>query len=138
MSDTTITIDLHNRQQAWVVIKNQVYPFLSHWLQAGKQLVLTIKLRQRTPKQNRRYWGAGVLAQIAAQAAPGGKLYAAETWHEMFKRQFIGVIELPNGQVQGMSSAKLSTAEFSEFCTKVEAYAATELGVCFIDLERNQ
>lgn len=134
MSDSTLTIDLHNRQQAWAVIKSQVYPFIAHWLQAGKQLVLTIKLRQRTSKQNRRYWGGGVLAQIAAQAAPGGKLYAAETWHEMFKRQFIGVIELPNGQVVGMSSAKLSTAEFCDFCTKVEAYAATELGVRFVDL----
>lgn len=138
MSDTTITIDLYNRAQAWAVIKEQVYPFLAHWLKAGKQLVLTIKLRQRTPKQNRRYWGGGVLAQITAQAAPGGKLYAAEVWHEMFKRQFIGVIELPNGQVVGMSSAKLSTAEFSEFCTQVEAYAAMELGVRFVDLERNQ
>ena len=138
MSDHTLTIELHNRQQAFAIIKEQLYPFLSHWLQAGKRLVLVVSLRKRTPKQNRRYWGQGVLAQIAAQAAPGGRLYSAKTWHEQFKRQFIGVIELPNGQVQGMSSAKLSTAEFSEFCTKVEAYAATELGVCFIDLERNQ
>ena len=59
-------------------------------------------------------------------------------WHEQFKRQFIGVIELPNGEVQGMSSTGLTTAEFCDFCTQVEAYAAHELGVRFIDLERNQ
>lgn len=53
---------------------------------------------------------------------------------EQFKRMFIGVIELPNGEVIGMSSATLTTVEFSEFCTKVEAYAATELGVTFYDL----
>jgi hypothetical protein len=57
--------------------------------------------------------------QIAAQAAPSGRLPSAEVRHEQFKRQFIGVIELPNGQVIGESSAKLSTAEFSEF-TQVE------------------
>lgn len=134
MNDSTLTVDLHNRQQAWAVIKSQVYPFIAHWMQAGKQLVLTIKLRQRTSKQNRRYWGRGVLAQVAEQATVGGRLYSAETWHESFKRQFIGVEELPNGEVIGKSSAKLSTAEFCEFCAQVEAYAATELGVRFVDL----
>lgn len=134
MSDT-ITLELHNRQQAFAVIKEQLYPFLGHWLQAGKRLVLTVSLRKRTPKQNRRYWGRGVLAQIAEQAAPGGKLYAAETWHEQFKRQFIGVIELPNGEVVGMSSKELDTADFCKFCTEVEAYAANELGVFFTDLQ---
>jgi hypothetical protein len=75
-----------------------------------------------------------VLAQVAEQAVVGGKLYSAEAWHEQFKRQFIGVIELPNGEVIGMSSADLDKAEFSEFCSQVEAYAATELGVVFQDL----
>ena len=75
-----------------------------------------------------------MLAQIAEQAAPGGKQYAAEVWHEQFKRQFIGVIELPNGQVVGKSSTDLTTAEFCDFCDQVEAYASTELGVTFYDL----
>lgn len=131
----SITLDLYNRAQAFAVIKEQLYPFLGHWLQAGKTLVLTVSLRKRTKPQNRRYWGKGVLAQIAAQATVGGRLFAAETWHEMFKRQFIGVIELPNGEVVGKSSTDLTTAEFSDFCQEVEAYAATELNVIFYDLE---
>jgi hypothetical protein len=76
-----------------------------------------------------------VLAQVAEQAVVGGRLFPAEIWHEQFKRQFIGVIELPNGQVIGKSSADLTTVEFAEFCTQVEAYAAQELGVRFYDLE---
>lgn len=135
MSDSSITLDLFNRQQAYAVIKEQLYPFLGRWLQADKKLSLTCKLRTRTAKQNRRYWGKGVLAQIAQQATVGGKLFAAETWHEQFKRMFIGVIELPNGQVIGKSSADLTTAEFCEFCDQVEAYACTELNVTFYDLE---
>ena len=131
----TITLELHNRQQAFAIIKEQLYPFLGHWLQAGKSLVLTVSLRKRTKPQNRRYWGKGVLAQIAAQATVNGRLFSAETWHEMFKRQFIGVIELPNGSVIGKSSTELTTGEFSEFCQEVEAYAATELNVIFYDLE---
>ncbi len=134
MIDSSITLELHNRQQAYAIIKDQLYPFLTRWLQDGKCLVLTCKLRTRTPKQNRRYWGNGVLAQIAAQATVNGRLYSAETWHESFKRQFLGVIELPNGEVIGKSSTGLTTAEFSEFCTKVEAYAVTDLGVTFYEL----
>ena len=63
-----------------------------------------------------------------------GKKFEAEVWHEQFKRQFIGVIELPNGQVVGKSSTYLTTVEFCDFCDQVEAYACTELGVTFYDL----
>jgi len=131
----TLTVELHNRTQAWAVIQQQVFPFLKAVLQGGGRWVLTISRRKRTPPQNKRYWGRGVLAQVAEQATVNGKLYGAETWHELFKRKFIGVIELPDGSVVGKSSTGLSTTEFSDFCAQVEAYAASELGVTFYDLE---
>lgn len=131
----SLTIELHNRQQAQIAVEKSVIPFLDAVLQGGGRWLLTISKRKRTKQQNRRYWGRGVLAQIAEQAVVNGRLYSAKTWHEQFKRQFIGVIELPNGDVVGMSSADLKTDEFSIFCTKVEAYAANELGVTFYDLE---
>lgn len=130
-----LTIELHNRQQAWAAIKAQVFPFLAQVLQGGHRWVMTIGPRKRTKAQNRRYWGNGVLAQVAAQAAINGRLYSTETWHEQFKRMFIGVEQLPNGDVIGKSSTALSTAEFSDFCSQVEAYAASELGVTFYELE---
>lgn len=133
----SLTIELHNRTQAWAAIQAQVFPFLKQVLQGGNRWVLSITRRKRTKPQNRRYWGRGVLAQVAEQAVVNGKLYSAEIWHEQFKRQFIGFDELPNGQIVGRSSTELTTAEFSEFCTKVEAYAATELGVTFYELEAN-
>jgi hypothetical protein len=131
----TLTIELHNRQQAWAAIKDQLFPFLAAVLQGGHRWVLTVGKRKRTAPQNKRYWGKGVLAQVAAQAAPNGRLYSAETWHEQFKRMFIGVVELPSGEVIGKSSTALSTTEFSDFCSQVEAYAAGELGVTFYELE---
>ena len=136
MSDNVLTVELHNRQQAWAVIKDQLYPFLKQWLQDGRRLVLTCGPRKRTKPQNARYWSTGVLAQIAEQATVNGRLFSAETWHECMKQKFLGVVELPNGQVIGKSSAKLSTAEFSEFCTQVEAFACTELSVVFYDLRQ--
>lgn len=134
MTDT-LEIELFNRQQAWAAIKGQLYPFLAQVLQGGHRWVLTVGKRKRTKPQNRRYWGNGVLAQVAAQATVNGRLFSAEVWHEQFKRQFIGVIELPCGQVVGMSSTDLDSAAFSDFCAQVEAYAASELGVTFYELE---
>jgi hypothetical protein len=130
-----LTLELFNRQQAWSVIQSELYPFLKQWLQDGKRLTLTVGLRKRTLPQNKRYWGNGILSQISKQATVNGRLFRAETWHEQFKRMFIGVIELPNGDVIGKSSTDLDTQEFSEFSDKVEAYAATELNVIFEDLQ---
>jgi hypothetical protein len=131
----TLEITLHNRVQAWADINAQLFPFLKVVLQGGGRWVLTVAKRKRTKPQNRRYWGRGVLAQIAEQATVGGKRFSAETWHEQFKRQFIGVIELPSGEVIGKSSTGLSTAEFCAFSDRVEAFAAVDLGVTFYDLE---
>lgn len=131
-----LTLELHNRPQARAIIDAQLHPWVANALQADARYVLTVKRRKRTPPQNRRYWGKGVLAQIAEQATVNGKLFSAETWHEQFKRMFIGVEQLPDGSVIGKSSTGLTTKEFSDFCTQVEAYAATELGVMFYELER--
>lgn len=133
-----LVIELHNRQQAWAAIKGQLFPFLQSVLQGGAGWVLSVARKKRTKAQNRRYWGGGVLKQIAEQAVINGKTYPAEVWHEQFKRQFIGVIELPNGDVIGKSSTGLSTKEFCDFSDQVEAFAATELGVRFMDLEPHQ
>lgn len=129
-----LVIDLYNRQQAWVAIQQVLFPKLKEVLQTGKKWQLTLARPKRTTLQNRRYWGKGVLSQIATQAVVGGRQYEPEIWHEYFKRKFIGVQELPNGELIGDTSTTLTTAEFSAFCDQVEAYGATELGVIYEDL----
>ena len=47
---------LHNRQQAWTLIKDRVFPFLKGAMQAGRVWVLTIRLETRTQSQNRLMW----------------------------------------------------------------------------------
>lgn len=135
MSDERLELELHNRQQAWAVIQSRLFPFLAGKLLGESRWVLKVERRKRTKPQNRRYWGRGVLAQIAEQATVNGRMFDAEVWHELAKRKFIGVIELPDGQVIGKSSTTLTTVEFAAFCDQVEAWAATELGVTFYDLE---
>jgi hypothetical protein len=129
-----VSLTLHNAQQGHVALM-EAWKLCKAHLTAGTRLELTVRHLKRSPRQNRRYWGGGVLAQIAAQAAVNGRMYSAESWHEHFKRQFIGVDELPSGQVIGKSSKDLTTKEFCKFCEQVEAYAVTDLGVVFEDLQ---
>lgn len=95
----------------------------------GKPLAVTITEHKskRSGEQNKRYWS--ILNEIAEQAYVGGQRFSADAWHEHFKRKLIGAEDLPGGGQIGISTTSLGVAEFAEYMTKVEAYAATELGV---------
>lgn len=101
--------------------------------QEGRFLAVTVTFyrSKRSLEQNRRYFGPAVLGAIAEQAWIDGRQYDKESWHEYFKRQFIGTVDLPGGATRAMSSSDLNVEEFSQFMQQVEAYAAQELGVQF-------
>jgi hypothetical protein len=87
------------------------------------------------------------LGEIAEQAWVNGRQYAAETWHEHFKREYLpdeaGPTKrcrkgykkweyMPNGErVLVGSTTMLTVFGMSEYMTQIETYAATELGVMF-------
>ncbi|MCR4301262.1 MAG: recombination protein NinB [Sulfuricaulis sp.] len=111
----------------------QLYAFLrSNWLrmaQSGKPLGVMVaehKARRSNP-QNKKLWA--VLHEIAEHAWVDGKQYSADAWHEHFKRQFIGVEELPGGATAGISTATLDVDAFSEYIERILHYATTQLGV---------
>ena len=84
---------------------------------------------KRHNQQNRLYWS--YLKQIATQAMIDGKQYSDECWHEHFKSEFLGYVDLPNGRKMAESTTKLNVTDFAIYVTKVEAYAVSELGVIF-------
>lgn len=97
---------------------------------AGEPFTVEVKTHkdQRSLEANRYYWQ--VLNQISEKATPH---FTAEAYHEFFKRKFIGCIDLPMGQVIGMSTTKLNSTEFALYVTQVEAFAVMELGVEFTE-----
>ena len=81
---------------------------------------------KRSSDQNRRYWL--LLHMIAERVTPLQQTYSADQWHEYFKSRFLGCeeVKLPNGKVLQIprSSADLTTPEFNDYMTQVEAWAS--------------
>jgi len=131
MSDT-ITIDLHNRQQAWVAIRDQVYPFLSAALQASKRFILTIKPETRSQAQNRLMWP--ILTEFGKQLdwPINGHMVKmdADDWKDVlssaFKRETVRLaMGLDGGVVMlGQRTSRFTKAQFAEWIEFLYSTAA--------------
>ena len=99
---------------------------------AGEPFQVEVKTAKdpRSLQALRFYW-AVVLRDVSEQIVLDGRRYSKDVWHEQFKREFIGVVELPNGQAYGISSGTLNSTEFSIFVTQVQAWAQMQHGVEF-------
>jgi hypothetical protein len=110
-------------------------------LNGAKRVVISTAEQEddRTLKQNRFYWGP-CLKEISQQALILGERWTDEAWHEYFKREFLGY-EITKVRVAGRkrptiirrlrSTTTLKVKAMSEYLDKVQAFAATELGVQF-------
>lgn len=98
------------------------------------RIILTTEEAKRNAEQNRRLWGF-VYKTISEQAFVNGQQFSTDVWHELFARRF-GVcdeVTLPDGEIviRRKSTTQMTVSEFAEFMNRIEAYAATELGVSF-------
>src|SRR5690606_14723641 len=109
------------------------------------EALLREEVKARKPDQNALMW-VGPLADIAEQGYVNGRTYAADVWHEFFKREYLpeefdpalckeGYRKwdyTPDGsRVLVGSTTQLTVKGFAQYLTKVEAYARIELGVQF-------
>lgn len=120
----------------WLCAKAFIEANFSALAQRGEplRLIITTAEEKRRAEQNRYYWVA-VITQIADQAWADGNQYSKEAWHEYAARKF-GILKdvtLPNGEVvtKRLSTTEMGVREFSEYTSKVEEWAASELGVRF-------
>jgi hypothetical protein len=141
MADTSLRMTWANPQQAHVSLSSQLWPWAKSMLAAGHTLAVSIAPKEddRSIQQNRFYWGA-CLKDISEQAKINGQRYTADAWHELFKRQFLPrvvkksavagrkrkVVTVSIGSTTGLSVRKMSL-----YLEKVQAFAASELGVQF-------
>lgn len=95
---------------------------------AAYELVLRPMKSKRSIEQNKRYWL--LLREIAATAWLNGRQFSDETWHEFFKRTFIGCdeIAMPDGttELRGISTTRLKVDEFGDYMLQIEQWAAEQ------------
>ena len=82
---------------------------------------------KRNVQQNRLYWA--LLREISEQAWIDGRRFSSEAWHAYFAGQYIGMEDMPGGGQTPISTTSLSVHEFADYVTRIQAYAATELGI---------
>ena len=129
-----------NGPAAWRDFKNIVRDNAKAFNDSGKPLrvILTSSDRKRSNEANAFYW-AFLLQQISEQVWTEGRQYSKNVWHEYFAQMFAEKIEitLPDGSIlnRRKSTSEMKMGEFSDYLQRVEAFAATELGVRFIDTQ---
>lgn len=132
----SLTIELHNRQQAHQIIKDRLFPYLGANLQAERRLVLTVKPSTRSLEQNARMWA--MLTEISEQVEWYGHRLTAEEWKDVFSAAMKRAKVVPGLDggfvVCGQSTSKMTRAEMSEMQTLMEAFGA-EKGVRFSAME---
>lgn len=107
------------------IVDNACTCLLKHWADYhadGKTLVVEIRRETRRLAQNARYWA--MLNEFSKWWRDGTKRYSADVLHEYFKREFIGIKQLPHGHIMACSSTDLTIDEFANYMTQVEAYMA--------------
>lgn len=65
-----------------------------------------------------------IIRQISDKKQVDGKYYSVDSWLEYFRQKFIGVEEMPDGRTKGLPTSKLSTSEYNDFMTQIEAWAS--------------
>lgn len=132
----SLTIELHNRQQAWSAMETRLFPYLKLALQGGHQYVLSVKQAKRSNEQNKRLWA--MLNEISQQVDWYGQKLTPEEWKDVFSAAMKRTKVVPGLDggfvVCGQSTSRMTKAEMSEMQTLMEAFGA-ERGVKFSAVE---
>ena len=123
---------LTDKQQAVSLLRN-IWPKVLEALESGKELVLEIKLANKSREQEEKYHS--MIGEIAKQAQHMGASWDAESWKRLLVDQFCkdsglktGVV-MPNlsgdGIVQlGFQTRKFTKEQASEFVEWLYAWSA--------------
>ena len=123
---------LTDKQQAVSLLRN-IWPKVLEALESGKELVLEIKLANKSREQEEKYHA--MISEIAKQAQHMGASWDAESWKRLLVDQFCkdtglktGVV-MPNlsgdGIVQlGFQTRKFTKEQASEFVEWLYAWSA--------------
>lgn len=134
-------IVMHNPVQGHQVMRDSLWPWAKSMLSAGHKLVIRAEeLENDKSDRQRRYYHGVVLTEIARHATANGVKYPMPVWKEHFRKEFLGdkrkvfidpITGRKSRRTVRVSTEDLGVRKYSELIEKVQAFAATELGVTF-------
>ena len=146
MSQNALHCTFVTPEQSKAAIAGLIGPYCRQQWQAGvERLSVVIQPEEdaRSIQQNRFYWGV-VLQSISLQARINGTPYVVDAWHELFKRQFLPRIVTKThvaGRKRPVVTSKIGTTtglsvrKMSAYLEQVIAFAVTDLGVRFPEVD---
>ena len=131
-------------EQAHNTMSKLLWPWMKDQIKSGNRVTVEGRLTEdmKTDEQRKFYHGV-ILTQIAQQAKPNGGLFPMPVWKEFFRKKYLGYktrtdIDPMTGKKVKMrvrqSTEGLSLAGYARLIKKVTAFAVTELGVEFTEL----
>lgn len=100
------------------------------------RVIITEEEMDRLDVQINFYFGV-VVKTISEQAWIQGSQFSKDAWHQELAKMFLPTKEIitPSGEIilkrSSVARGQISLKKMTKFIKEVEAYAATELGVCF-------
>ena len=96
-------------------------------LGAGMEMELRVHKDNRTLAQNRRHWAMMTAVSQQMPSQMGGAWHSPESWHELFKRMFLGVeaFEFDDKIYKApISSRGLKIHAFADFDQQIDVWMA--------------
>ena len=136
--NNTITVKCFEPVQAHKALGAVVWPFLKANLQAGNEMIVTVKPKTRSTEQNSRLWA--MLTEISQQVDWHGRKLSPEDWKHVFSASLQKLDVVPNldstGFVAlGLSTSRMTVAQMCDMQTLMEAFGA-EHGIKFTEPEQ--
>lgn len=129
----SLTIELHNRAQAWEAMKAQLFPALANAMQGGHRWVLSLKPQKRNLAQNALLHAR--LTEIAAKHEWAGQKWDVEVWKRLLTAAWLrargeAVAVLPALDGHGVDvvfrrTSHLTKGECAELIDFIDAWEAS-------------
>ena len=142
MSDLSLTVILHNAEQAAMAIRNVAAPKCREIWATGQLVEATFRTHEDAKTDRQRAYYHGVVLKCIAQQARGadGQAFPLPVWKEYFRAEYLGhkTVTTKNPMTGKkirrrvrVSTEDLGVKGYSQLIDRVSAFAATELGVTF-------
>lgn len=132
----SLTLELHNPQQAHTEFRERGWPWAKERLMAGHRLAMELRPLEDSKTDEQRGYYHVILEFIAEHGRANGQKYPMAVWKEFFRDKFLGFkVKTFTNPMTGrkvrrrvrVSTEDLGVRGYANLIDKVTAFASTDL-----------